>query len=175
MVPMLPPQFRIPRAVLARAAIVLLSFFAHVPRVASQEPVVRPLMVRVKQWPRDTSSVRAGVGGVAVFVRLVEAPGRPVLGARAFIQRSKDERPPPTSSFATPDSAGSFRLNAIPQGNAYLRIRAHAHKPILIPIVVVAGCEAQVEVYLALDPFCLEGSCPETPPRATETVCRPDV
>lgn len=142
--------------------------------LAAQGREVRPVTVLVRQWYRDTADVRLGVGKLFVVVRLVEAPTQVIVGARVLVQRSREGQQLTATSYVTTDSLGAVRIEGVAPGNSYVRILALAYKPILIPILIVPGCVAHVEVYMALDPFCQEGSCPDTPPRATLTVCRPN-
>ena len=144
--------------------------------IAGQELTAPPLTVFVSPWARDVVDVRAGIGHVLVILRDVIAPSRSIAGAHVYFLRTLEERSRMSGSPVVSDKEGHVSIQAVPAGDRFLFVRAIGYKALQIPIKVVAGCTAQVEVYLAQDPWCLGESrdCMAAPPRATLTVCKPD-
>ena len=144
--------------------------------IAGQELTASPLTVFVSPWARDVVDVRAGIGHVIVILRDVIAPGSSITGAHVYFLRSLEERSRLSGPPLVSDPEGHVSIKAVPAGDRFLFVRAIGYRALQIPIKVVAGCTAQVEVYLAQDPWCLGESrdCLAAPPRATLTVCKPD-
>jgi hypothetical protein len=151
----------------------LLSLLLGTPLVA-QQPVVKPLTIRVPIWQRDTLGLRRGSGGLIVIVRNVESPVRPVQYGYIHLLQSPGEQPRSRSASHALDSLGLIRIDSVPQGRPFLLVRAIGYKALVVPIEVVAGCTTHVEVYMSAH-SCDLGPCFETSPRSTLTICqKPD-
>ncbi len=108
-----------------------------------------------------------------MLVRDVMSPGQSLNTARVFPTMDGNVPPGTVAPFVATDSTGRAELDLIPSSTRYVLIRALAYQPVLVPVLGVPGCTVYLEVYLTPDPFCT-ANCPDTPPRATVTTCRPD-
>ena len=149
---------------------ILLGSFCFVRPVPAQGPIVRPLTTYVPIWRRDSVGIRQMAGKLIVMVRDVTRPSEVLRQVQVIVFTGKDESLPPYA-FKMSDSLGMVRLDSVPAGRPFVRLRALGYHPLLVPVEIIAGCTTFIEAYLS--PMnCDIGPCDPTPPRVTLTLCR---
>ena len=118
---------------------------------------------------------RAEPGSLTVIVRESGRPERVLWGAEVVLTAPggtvrQDFQDAPYRARTASD--GIARLDSLPAGAYVLRARLVGFAAHSVALEVQAGCPQRAEVYLMLTPTCLF-SCPQIPPRATITTCRP--
>lgn len=158
----------IPRGALLN---VLLCSLFRAPALPAQEPLVRPLTVRVPIWRLDSAGLAQKAGRLIVIVRNVANPSQALRQAQVLLLSRIDESAP-RSAINWTDTLGVVRLDSVAPGKPFVRVRALGYHPLLVPVEVTAGCTSYIEAYMSPQ-TCDIGPCNETPPRTTLTLCRP--
>jgi hypothetical protein len=142
-------------------------------RLQAQGPTLQPtVLYRIPEW-RDRNLVAAKRGRVEVAVREVEAPVRPIAGARVRVLKLAGQVDSSLVEQLT-SASGVVFSDSVPTGPVVLRVRAIGYAVVNLHINLLPGCVTHVEVYLQVVPLC-EVDCPARMlPRATVTTCRPD-
>jgi hypothetical protein len=109
-------------------------------------------------------------GKLIVMVRDVTGGSKALQQTQVFVLSTKDESLP-RSAIRWTDSLGIVRVDSLPAGKPFVRLRALGYHSLLIPAEIIAGCTSLIEAFMS--PFsCDIGPCNETPPRVTLTLCR---
>jgi len=157
----------VPRGVVLSGLLFSLFIVTALP---AQEPLVRPLTVRVPIWRRDSVGLAQMAGKLIVIARDVGNPSQTLRQAQVLLLSRKDESPP-RSAINWTDALGVVKLDSVRIGTRFVRVRALGYQPLLVPLQVIAGCTSYIEAYLSLQ-TCDLGPCDEARPRATLTLCR---